>query len=92
MSIYITLDKGIEQELWEKYPIVSYFCQELKNVKYQADLSINYKGIFNRYDNVDITVFEKITIFKIYKDSYTFDFKTIVINHKDIETYEITHW
>ena len=92
-EIYIAIDKEIETYLWEKYPIVAHFCAELNRIKHRGiDFEIDYKGVFNRYDNVNITCYQEIIVFEIYKDSYTFDLKTVVFNHKDITTYEIIKW
>ena len=93
VEINIAIDKEIEENLWEKYPIVAHFCNELNRIKHRGiDVSIDYKGVFNQYDNVNITCYEELIVFEIFKDSYTFDLKTIVFNHKDIHTYRITKW
>ena len=91
-EIYIAMDKDIEQYLWNRYPIVAHMCQELGRVKSQADLSIGYKGVFNKYDDVNITVYNDIIVFEVRKDSYLFDTKTIVFAHSDVKQYEVTHW
>ncbi len=99
-KIEVYMNEVAETYVENRYPMVYYCINQLSSIingktyisKEGLDLTINCESIFNRYDNVEISVYNEFTVFIITKDSYMFECEEIVINHNDFNKFSIKVW
>jgi len=91
-KIEVHMKEVAETYVENRYPMVYYCINQLYVDGEELDLDINHKGIFNRYDDVEIIVHNEFTVFIISKDSYMFEYEEIVINHNDFNKFSIKVW
>lgn len=88
ISIESSIDVDIEC-LIDKYPVVYLLVNQLKD---GCDLSINGRSIFDRYDDVLVTVYEDVIVFVVSRESYVFENNTFVFRNDCIERYDLKVW